>query len=188
MIYAVTILVGLPPYGPRAISFPAKFGAIGREGTVVEFQSDTGTWVGNFAPGYGDLQYAAVHPNGVDALVIAGGELWHVDGLSRAAAQLMSGLTAMFAVRDPAGWIFSSDLALARYAADGIRWHTRRISWDGFGQLSVDRDAVTGFAWPAIDEDWYPFSVDVRTGKVTGGGYFEEDIEGWERLCPPAGP
>ena len=183
MICAATILAGLPPYGPMPIAFPPEWGLRGREGTVVEFKSTTGDWVGNFEPGLGGLEFAGIHPNGVDAVVIAAGELWVVNGEGRTAKRLLPELNALFAVQDPDGWIFSrQDIALARFSLEGVVWHTRRISWDGFDQLAVDQATVIGLAWSAIDDIWCPFVVDIGTGATIGGSYSENDVEGCLQL------
>ncbi len=77
------ILPGLPPYGPMPIAFPPEWGKLGREGTVVEFKDEGETWVGSFQPGLGGLQFAGLHPNGLDGAVIAAGDLWIVNAGER---------------------------------------------------------------------------------------------------------
>ena len=147
MIYAATILAGLPPYGPMPAAFPSEWGLRGREGTVVEFKSTTGDWVGNFEPGLGGLQFAGIHPNRVDAIVIAAGDLWVVNCEGRTAQRLLPALNALFAVENPEGWIFSrQDIALARFSLEGVIWHTRRISWDGFDKLASDAARIRLYA------------------------------------------
>jgi hypothetical protein len=184
MISAATILPGLPPYGRILAGFPAEWGLRGHEGTVVEFKTTTGDWVGNFEPGIEGLEFAGVHPNGVDAVVIAAGDLWVVNGQARTAQRLLSALNALLEVQNPMGWIFSRQgIALARFSLEGLVWHTRRISWDGFDGLAVEKEKVTGLAWSPGDDRWSPFQVDLQTGATSGGSYFEEDLEGWERLC-----
>ena len=49
------LLQGLPPYGASATAFPAEWGCLGREGTVVEFLTGEGSWVANFQPGPGGI-------------------------------------------------------------------------------------------------------------------------------------
>ena len=97
---------------------------------------------------------------------------------------LLPAIEAAFQVRDPHGWIFSRQgIALARFGPDGIVWHTRRLSWDGFDQLRIVHGEVTGVAWSPLDDEWQPFRVDLSTGRSTGGSYLDEDTEGWERLA-----
>jgi len=174
----------LPPYGPPAIAFPGEWGRLGREGIVVEFRTEAGTWVGNFQPGLGGLQLAGLHPNERDAVVIAAGDLWVVDPDVRTAERLLPAIDAALEVRDPDGWVYSRQgLALARLGPEGLLWHTRRLSWDGFDQLSIGNGEVKGLAWSPIDDQWYPFRVDLDTGRSTGGSCGGKDAEGWERCA-----
>jgi hypothetical protein len=45
MIYAATILPGLPPYESLPTAFPREWGYLGRDGTVVEINTETGAQV-----------------------------------------------------------------------------------------------------------------------------------------------
>ncbi len=169
MVPAVRVLHGLPPYGPPAIALPGEWGRLGREGIVVEFRTEAGTWVGNFQPGLGGLQLAGLHPNKRDAVVIAAGDLWVIDPGVRTAERLLPAIDAALEVRDPDG--------------KGLLWHTRRLSWDGFDQLSIGNGEVKGLAWSPIDDQWYPFRVDLDTGRSTGGSCGDKDAEGWEKCA-----
>ena len=180
---AVRVLPGLPPYGPLATAFPAEWGRLGREGTVVEFKTERATWVGDFQPGLGGLQLVAVHPNQRDAVVIAAGDLWVVNPQERTAEQLLPAIDTALEVREPDGWVFSRQgIAFARLGPEGLIWHTRRLSWDGFDQLRIVHGDLTGLAWSPVDAQWHPFRVELGTGRSTGGSYVGEDTEGWE-MC-----
>jgi hypothetical protein len=179
------ILPSLPPYGPMAIGFPSEWGKLGREGTVVEFQADAGAWVGNFQPGWGGLCFADVHPNGLDAVVIASGDLWIVSPGGRTASRTLPAVEAMVEVENPRGWVFSRQgVALARLGPKGLMWHTRRISWDGFQELRIVGDKLKGLAWSPRDDEWREFQVELSTGESTGGCYTKSDEDGWEFLAP----
>jgi hypothetical protein len=184
MFRAVKLLQGLPAYGALPAAFPAEWGRLGREGTVVEFKTASATWVGNFRPGLGGLELAQLHPNKRDAVVVAAGDLWVVDAPSRSAELVLPAIDTAWEVRNPEGWIFSrQSLALARFGPKGLVWHTKRLSWDGFDQLSVGQSEVTGLAWSPSDEEWHPFRVDLFTGRSAGGSFPDGDAEDWERLA-----
>ena len=184
MVPVARILPGLPPYGPLPTAFPPEWGHVGREGTVVEFNTEAGRWVGNFQPGLGGLQFAGSHTNMLDVVVIAGGDMWIVNPGERTAVRMLPFFEAILEVHDPEGWVFSwGGLALARLGPKGLMWHTRRLSWDGFDQLRIVPGELSGLAWSPIDDKWYPFRVDLDTGVSTGGSYSDNDAEGWETLA-----
>src|SRR4029077_9354529 len=125
-----------------------EWGRYGREGTVVEFKGDDFCWVGNFRPGLGGIELADVHPNKRDAVIVSGGDLWVVDPLQRTASLVLPAIEAAIDVRDPNGWLFSRQgLAIARFGPDGLCWHTKRLSWDGFDQLNLVGVELTGLAF-----------------------------------------
>jgi len=140
MITSVRLLQGLPPYGPLATAFPAEWGRVGREGTVVEFKMEAGTWVGNFRPGPGGIDFAELHPNKRDAVIVAAGDLWVVNPVRRSAECLLPAIDAALDVRDPDGWVFSRQgLALARLGSEGLVWHTS----DCRGMASINSVSFT---------------------------------------------
>ena len=172
MELTVTLLSGLPVYGPLATPFPAEWGRIGREGTVVEFKLGDLAWVGNFRSGLGGIELAQIHPNQRDAVVVAGGDLWVVDPNQRTATFLLPAIDAAIEVRDPDGWLFSRQgLAIARFGPQGLCWHTKRLSWDGFDQLNLVGDELIGLARDPMGDSGIPFRVEIRTGRSSGGSY-----------------
>ena len=180
----VTILSGLPPYGPMPTAFPPEWGYLGREGTVVEFTTETGTWVANFRPGLGGLQFARSLRNTLNAIVVSAGDLWIIDLPARTASLTLPAVEAMWEVQNPDGWVMSrQDLAFVRLGPQGLMWHTRRLSWDGFDQIEINQYELRGLAWSPLDDKWCPFSVELETGKSAGGSFSQSDTEGWEMLA-----
>jgi hypothetical protein len=180
----VKLLSGLPPYGPMWTAFPPEWGSIGREGTVVEFGTEAGAWVANFRSGLGGLRFASLLPDKRNAIVIAGGDLWIIELATRTAVRELPAIEAMWEVQGPEGWVFSRQgIAFARLGAQGLMWHTRRLSWDGFDQVKIDRGELRGLAWSPVGDGWCPFSVELETGRSEGGSYLHDDTEGWEILA-----
>jgi hypothetical protein len=166
-------LPGLPAYGPQALTFPNQWGMGAREGLVVEFTSDKGEiWVGNFQPGITGADEVLSHPNRRDVIVISNGALWIIDPTTRVATKVASAMVEYWRVSDPDGYVFNDQgLAFIRISAKGIMWDSRRISWDGFSELRIEGDRLSGLAWTPIDDAWLPFTLDLRTGLVEGGSY-----------------
>lgn len=186
MTLSVTILPGLPAYGPLATPFPTEWGRWGREGTVVEFKANGICWVGNFQPGIGGIELAGVHPNKREAVIVSSGDLWVVDPVQRTASFVFPAIDTAIEVRGPDGWLFSMQgLAVAQFGPNGLLWHTKRLSWDGFDDLALVGDELTGLAYDPMDDAWVPFRVDIRNGSSTGGSYLAEGTRtsDWERLA-----
>ena len=180
-----SLLPGLPPYGELPRAFPASWGRLGREGVVVRFLGADGhVWLGNFQPGLSGVTAVHPHPDGRRVLVFAEGDLWVVEPEAGAAERLTGPVDAIWPVEDPQGWVMSfQGLAFTRLAPAGIRWHTRRLSWDGFADVQLDRTTLTGRAWNPVGGKWEPFEVDLESGRSQGGSYGLGDPEGWERLA-----
>ena len=166
MSLEVNIVPGLPTYGPMATAIPPRFARTGMQGLVIEFKTGDDAWVANFRPGSYGIDLAGPHPNGRDAVVIAKGDLFIVDVDRRSGELLLTAVDAALEVSDPTGWIFSRQgLALARLGPTGLLWHTKRLSWDGFDKLVCAEGMARGLAWSPIDNCWYPFEVDMTTGR-----------------------
>lgn len=179
------ILTGVPARGPLPRWIPEPWRRTGREGCVVRFfRSDGGSWIGNFRPGSLSFSDAFPHPDGRHVLVVAAGEAYLVDpdgGVGRALGGMpVSAAWLIEGSRDLLCEVL--ELAFYRLGADGIVWHSRPITWNGFDDLAVGPDRVSGQAWSPSAHASYPFSIDLRTGHTTGGVPDLPDLE-WEMLA-----
>jgi len=140
--------------------------------------------VGNFRPGaLRGVQGAWVHPNDRDVVVISNGDAWVVEPAKRCAQAITLAVDGVWEVEAPAGLVLSRQgLAFLRLGPDGLLWHTRRLSWDGFDEINFDGNTLSGLAWSPVDDEWLPFKVDLRSGASSGGSFSDVDTEGWERL------
>ncbi len=178
------ILKGLPPYGPLATPFPARYGRTGHEGLVVEFDNDdTGKWVGNFQPGIS--RYSGVHRlwDSKNLLVVNQGHAYVVDPVTRKLIMDDDWFAEdLWMVSNPDGFVVNrSGVVFLRYGSGGLVWQTRRISLDGFRDLEISDTQLTGLA-DAVGA-WVPFEVDLVTGMSRGG--LDKNFPGaneWEQL------
>lgn len=147
-------------------------------------QSDGGTWIGNFRPGSLSFSDALPHPDGRHVLVFAGGEPYLVDPDGGVGAALGGmPVSAAWAIEGSVDLLCEvQELAFLRLGRDGIVWHSRRITWDGFDSLTVGPDRVWGVAWSPVADASYPFSIDLRTGRTSGGAPDVPDLQ-WEILA-----
>jgi hypothetical protein len=167
------VLPGLPGVGP----YPEQFSATGEgtyhEGFVVKFHPRSSeSWVGNVQSGHYGFTGALTHPNGRTVIVVAGGQAYHVDPETRVLLhQFGGGISDVMQEPGSGLLIFADDLRLWAMSTSSVRWKTRRISWDGIRGLAVAGDTVLGEAYDPMSDGWCRFSVEVETGKVTGGSY-----------------
>ena len=148
---------------------------------MVEFLPDAlDAWVGNFREGSG--RYTGVHavPGGQYVVVFAKGQGYVIDPKRRASTGEFGGdFHYVWEVQDPFGFVCDrQQLAFFRIGLGSVRWHTRRLSWDGFREVSFAPDRLSGLAWEPADV-WLPFEVDVTTGASRGGAYPNPIPEGW---------
>ena len=168
------LLPGLPGKGPLPEQFTYAEKRTHSEGTVVSFSDGTSSWVGNFQPAIGTHSGVVAHPNGEHVIVISGGEGYIVDPASRKLVEIFGGAINGLWVIDGDLVVFDdSGVRLSALDSTGWRWQTSRISWDGFSDIHVARDSITGHAWNAIEQRWEPFTVNSRDGTVTGAAYVE---------------
>ena len=174
-------LAGLPGTGPYPEQFTTDGRGTSREGLVVRFGgSADAAWVGNFQRGITDFSTVVLHPDGAHVLVVAGGQAYVVDPHSRVLHAVLGG-SYQGLWEWPAGSLHVLDhsgVAFDALGPKGIRWSTRRISWDGFRRIEVSGNRLRGEAWTPLGDYWVPFEIDLLSGKASGGSYQEpRDLE-----------
>jgi hypothetical protein len=142
----------------------------------VNFTSaDAHSWVGNFVPG-GLTKFDRLisHPNGHDALIIAGGQGYIVDPLSGQLRETVGGaIVDAFAHPTRVGIVLNhQNIRFEAIGAEGRLWLTRRISWDHMRAIQHRGTTLTGEAWRP-DSTWHFFNLNLETGEVEGGSYVE---------------
>lgn len=164
---------GLPPYGGEVKSFPKPDSF--REGLVVEFTPTRGErWVGNFELGSKPLQ--AVHEElGEDAvLIVAGGDVYVVNAREQRVALEVPWVTDVRFEADLGVFLIADDLVVTALGRSGVKWRSRRVSWDGIVRLERKGMSLHGLAFDIHDQPPAPFVIDLETGHASGGSYPEE--------------
>ncbi len=175
------ILPGLPGVGGLPRQFSATGQGMHREGLVVEFGADepptSARWVGNFQPGRARFSAVFTDAEGLEATVLAGGQGYRVNVVTGALLGEFGGdIESAIEVPCLGCVLFFSptDVELHRRGSSAV-WRSRRISWDGFRNLSLQGDELKGEAW-MFDDTWHPFTVALATGVVEGGSYYEAQL------------
>ena len=166
------VLVGLPGTGPRPLQFSASGVGMHREGYVVEFTtSPTESWIGSFQPGLTSLYVVFEEPSTGDVTVIAGGQAYVVESTTgRLKREYGGGIESALPLVTSRAVLLSNGLWLALCRGAEELWRTKRLSWDGMRNVTVEAELVRGEGW-RYDETWHPFEVELSTGVAKGGGY-----------------
>jgi len=176
-MFAARPLRGLPPYGPRAQSFPRADAF--SEGFVVEFFEDGGeAWVGNFAM-FREGGETSVHTNlGAHAVVVvAGGSGYLVDAeMRRLIREIEFDVQHIWYDDGLQAMIISNGLWFEAFDAERVLWRSRRFSWDGIQNLEKSAGALMGEALDPMTHRWLPFRLSLETGEVEGGSYNGPDM------------
>ena len=184
------ILPGLPASGPPAEPFPPAFGRLGREGLVVEVRPPGATpWLGNFRLGLTKFSGIFRHPDGRALFVVAGGHGYVVNAVTRALQSEIGGaIVGVWELGDPPSLLLDHQrISFERIGAGGRLWRSRRLSWDGFQQVAITSDAITGLGWHAPTDTWHRFDVDVRTGRTRQGADIGPELAEGEDLLTSDG-
>ena len=169
------VLNGLPPYGPQVKAFSSTGMGTHSEGFVVKFLPDSrNDWVGNFQPGLTNMSKVIDHPNGVNIIVISGGQAYIVNPETEECEGEFGGqIETVLPVPDLQAIVFGNGLWFEAIGPDGFLWRSRRISWDGMRNLNQQKVSLIGESYDPMDDSWSEFSLDLTTGNVSGGTYEE---------------
>jgi hypothetical protein len=115
--------------------------------------------------------YACPRPD--DLLALAGGYAYLVDTLNPARCLHipLQPVTQLYAA--PAnGLLFLAGFhTIAAIGANGLRWQTQRLTWEGVAISGVKNGRLHGTGWNLPTDTEIPFEIDLETGRHTGGGY-----------------
>jgi hypothetical protein len=169
------VISGLPPYGPPATAFPASGVGAHRQGFVVRFNPEVGEpWTGDFQLGMTKFCGVFDHPDEKHVVVISGGNIYVIDPGTQGAEELPGMVVAVTSVSDGKALLFNEALYLSLITPAGVKWRSKRLSWDGIRNVSVAGDFVLGEGW-RYDETWHKYRVFLETGEFSGGAYESAD-------------
>lgn len=175
--YEVKVLEAPPPVHPveKLHHYPVELEEGDRAGAYVRVTPGGGAaWSGFFALGFDSSQVLNAVlscPDPDSVCVVAGGYAYVVKAgdpaqwlqiEQRPVAEIRSlaelGLT-----------VFIGFTSITALSAGEIAWTTDRLSWEGIRVTRLADAALEGFAWDALTDREAPFTVDLKTGKHTGG-------------------
>jgi hypothetical protein len=160
---------------------PGEEDAMGRGALLLDVKPSTGpNFLATCALGFSDPSlptgiFACPRPD--DLLALAGGYAYLIDTLApehclhlplRPVTQVLPAPP----FGNQAGLIllagFHNVLAID---ANGLRWQSARLSWEGVTMIHVDAHHLHGTGWNMHTNREAPFSIDLGTGAHEGGGF-----------------
>ena len=183
------ILEHLPPYGPMYIPVTGDDEPFFSEGFVIRFFKNDGTdWVANFMPGWTQCSFVKDYPNSNIIVVIAKGMGYIMNPEEFKPIQTF-GITVKDVIELENGdLLVADDIYLEIIGGSGIKWKSPRISWDGFAELKIEKNILTGLSYDPMNDidEWTPFEVNLQTKKIEGGSYrkYYKDEEQQKGLKP----
>ncbi len=112
-------------------------------------------------------------PRADEMCAVAGGYAYVVDTTApeRVTQIPLRPVTAVRVLEAEGLLVFAGFMSLVAWGAEGLRWETGRLSWEGVTLGAVVDGKLTGTGWEMVSDKELPFAVDLRTGKHEGGGY-----------------
>jgi hypothetical protein len=112
-------------------------------------------------------------PNPSELCAVAGGYAYIIDTAAPEKSTQIP-LRPVVELRPLPGFallIFAGFQSIAAWGRDGLQWQSARLSWEGLRLGDVEHGQLHGFGWDLQTDKEVEFSLDVRTGKHTGGPF-----------------
>jgi hypothetical protein len=137
-----------------------------------------GTFLATCALGFTDLSmptgiYAC--PNPRELCAVAGGYAYVIDTAApeRSTHIPLKPVVEVVVLAEHGLLVFVGFHAIVAWGREGLAWQTARLSWEGIRVvgIGVDGGELRGFGWNLMADKEVAFSVDLRTGAHSGGGF-----------------
>ena len=156
---------------------PGEEDALARGALVVDVRpANGGSFLGTFALGFREASL----PSGLWAcpapermLAVAGGYAYMVDTTAPERSELLEQrpVTAILAAPEEGLLLLAGFHDVLAVGAEGVRWRTGRLSWEGVTLQEVRGGRLLGEGWNMFTDEEVGFAVDLRTGQHEGGAH-----------------
>ena len=169
------ILDSLPAYGPMYVPITDDNEPFYSEGFPIRFyKSDGSEWVANFKPGMTGLNKVFECKKLDSIVVISGGQGYLISPDNEKPIKTF-GIAIKDTFQDEIGnLILVDDLSIEIIDIQTLEiWTSERISWDGFRDLKLTGDILSGQSFDPTNSinEWSDFSFNIKTKEITGGSY-----------------
>jgi hypothetical protein len=108
-------------------------------------------------------------PNPLELCAVAGGYAYVINAWNPKQCTHVDMRPVVEVLTTPTLLIFVGFHTICAWGADGLAWHTPRITWEGLRITGLTDDTLTGMAWDMPSDAEVPFEIDLQSGEVTGG-------------------
>lgn len=176
------VLAGAPMIAPaRQFLYPMEIAgeedALARGALRVMVRPRTGgAFLATFALGFRDPSMpTGVYgcPSADELCALAGGYAYVIDTAEpgRCTLLAMKPATSMVSAEEAELLLFTGFQTLLAWGVGGLRWQTGRLSWEGVRLTEISATEARGFGWDLMSDKEVPFTVDLTTGRHTGGAF-----------------
>ena len=147
----------------------------GGDGVLIEVVPENGQpWIGTFA--FGQVVrtglsgvYTTPDPDLLCVVSNGDGELVSAAKPERAETVRCYPVTDVRLIKAQQLIVFASFTDLVAYGASGVKWRTKRLTWDNMKITEVTDEIIRGEFWDIRNETKAEFIVDLATGTHQGG-------------------
>jgi hypothetical protein len=181
------VLAGPPLIAPaRQFTYPLRVAgedeAMARGALLVEVHpAGGGTFLATCVLGFSDPAMPTgvfACPNAREMCAVAGGYAYVIDTAApeRSVQVGLRPVAEVVVLKEEGLLVFVGFHAMVGWGREGLAWETGRLSWEGIRVVGVREDLngvaeLYGFGWNLATDTEVEFSVDLRTGAHSGGGF-----------------
>jgi len=174
----------------RQFTYPQQIAgeedALARGALLVQVQPAAGgTFLATCALGFTDPSMPTgifACPNPQELCAVAGGYAYVIDTAApeRSTHIPLKPVAEVLVLSEHGLLVFVGFHAMVAWGREGLAWQTARLSWEGIRIVGVGvgvggdanrAAALQGFGWNMPTDKEIEFSIDLRTGAHTGGGF-----------------
>jgi hypothetical protein len=174
--YECEILEELPGAGAiNRLFFPGGCSSGGADGILVRVTPATGDpWIGTFAFGdHGPKGVSRVlampDPDKLCVVAMGAGYIVSVSHPQNWAPIEATPVIAIRVIPKRELVVFANLTELLAYGPEGVRWRTRRLSWDDLNLIEVTEQSIIGEYWDLPSAAIRRFGVELASGASRGG-------------------
>jgi hypothetical protein len=160
-----------------AVYFPGGSAHDGRAGHAFEILPRFGPpWVAVFAPARVPVAeervWCTAHPDGSTIGVVHGGDGIVVDVRQASIWSTMpvAAIHDVHVVTDAMLVVYIGTVEIFAFGPRGLVWRTGRLSWDGFADIHITSQTLSGVLWDSPSQCWQPFQIVLATGETVAPG------------------